>query len=259
MIVRKHDDAFIMIEQDNHAHVSGEIMKHWKDHLFKGNTFKSSVNVAIYKHDIGWAPFDKQPFWNDTDQAPYTFVTFPALPKIVLYTHGINKTEQHDRYAGLLCSEHYKRFLVNNTSEAAQNFIKQEEARQQRIIEATPDYQKELFDFHYGLVQLGDNISLYICLNEPGAAKEEEHHFFKNGIPLAKALDLPEKMHLSWEDESAISIDPFPFSKPITFQLKQKEIAKKDISRHGLLDVYKNTAYEELTLKLTAKNYSEYE
>src|SRR5690625_1947526 len=116
MIVREHEDLFIMIEQDNHAYVSGEIMKHWKKRLFKGKAFKSSVDNAIYKHDIGWAHFDKQPFWNDKDNAPYTFVTFPSLPKVVLYTHGINKAEQYDRYAGLLCSEHYKRFLVNNTS-----------------------------------------------------------------------------------------------------------------------------------------------
>ncbi|GAB3806116.1 DUF3891 family protein [Virgibacillus kimchii] len=253
MIVREHEDAFIMIEQDNHAHVSEEIMKHWKDSLYKGKMFKSSVDYAIYKHDIGWAPFDKQPFWNDKDQAPYTFVTFPPLPKIILYQHGIDKAEEHDSYAGLLCSEHYKRFLVNNTSEEAQAFIRQEEARQQKIIAATPDYQKELFDFHYALVQLGDNISLYICLNEPGSAKKDEHHFFKEGIPLAKALDLPEKMHLSWEDEYTINMDPFPFRKPITFQLKQKEIAKKDISEHGLMEVYKNTAYDELTMNLVAK------
>lgn len=258
MIVREREDSFVMIEQNNHAQVSGEIMKHWKEDLFKGKAFKSSVDAAIYLHDTGWAPFDKQPFWNDKEQAPYTFVTFPVLPKIVLYTHGINEAEQHDSYAGLLCSEHYKRFLVNNTSEEAQAFIRQEEARQQRIIEATPDYQKELFDFHYGLVQLGDNISLYICLNEPGVAKKEEHNFFKDGIPLAKALDLSEKMHLSWEDETTIRLDPFPFSKPITFQLKQKEIAKKDVSQHGLMDVYKNTSYEELTMTLKATNKSEY-
>jgi hypothetical protein len=258
MIVREHDDAFILIEQDNHAHVSGEIMKHWKDSLFKGKAFKSSVDYAIYKHDIGWAPFDKQPFWNDKDKAPYTFVTFPPLPKIILYKHGIDKAEQHDSYAGLLCSEHYKRFLANNTSDAAQGFIQQEEERQQKIIEAMPDYDKALFDFHYGLVQLGDNISLYICLNEPDIAKKDEHPFFKDGIPLAKALSLTEKMHLSWEDNTTIRIDPFPFKESITFQLKQKQIAKKDISQHGLVEAYNNTPYEELTIKVKAENESEY-
>ncbi|MFA1821092.1 DUF3891 family protein [Virgibacillus oceani] len=257
MIVREHDDSFIMIEQNNHAHVSGEIMKHWRASLFKGEMFKSSVDYAIYKHDIGWVPFDKQPFWNDKEKAPYTFVTFPPLPKIILYKNGIDKAEEHDNYAGLLCSEHYKRFLVNNTSDEAQAFVRQEEERQQRIIKTIPDYQKELFDFHYAMVQLGDNISLYICLNEPGVAKKDEHNFFKDGIPLAKSLDLPEKMHLSWENDTTINMDPFPFHKPITFHLKQKEIAKKDISQHGLIKVYKNTPYEELTMKLTANN--EYE
>mgnify|MGYP001207954628 CR=1 FL=1 len=253
MIVREHEDSFIMIEQDNHAYVSGEIMKHWKENLFKGKAFKSSVDYAIYKHDIGWAPFDKQPFWNDKNKAPHTFVTFPVLPKITLYTDGINKTEQHDRYAGLLCSEHYKRFLANNTSDEAQAFIRQEEERQQRIIDHTPNYKKELFDFHYGLVQLGDNISLYICLNEPGAAKKDEHPFFKDGIPLAAALNLSEKMYLSWENDAAIITDPFPFHNSVTFRLKQKQLAKKDISRYGLIEAYKNTPYEQLTLTLKAK------
>ena len=257
MIVREHDNSFIMIEQDNHAYVSGEIMKHWKASLFKGKNFKRSVDYAIYTHDIGWAPFDKQPFWNDKDKAPYTFVTFPPLPKITLYKNGIDKAEQHNSYAGLLCSEHYKRFLVNNTSEEAQDFIQQEELRQQKIIDSTPGFQKEWFDFHYALVQLGDNISLYICLNDPGTAKKDEHNFFKKGIPLAKALDLSEKMHLLWENDNTINIDPFPFDKPITFHLKQKEISKKDIAQYGLMEVYKNTPYDTLKMKLTSKYNNE--
>jgi hypothetical protein len=253
MIVRERDDSFIMIEQDLHARVSGEIMAHWKEELYLGGEFKSSVDYAIANHDLGWAPFDQQPFWNDEEKEPYNFVTFPILPKIVLYRDGINEVEKDDTYAALLCSEHYKRFLVNHTSEAAQTFIKQEEERQKRIMEETPNFKREYFNFHYGLVQLGDNISLFLCLNEPGATGEAQHRFLRDGIPLASALNLSEKMELSWKDDATVIVDPFPFGQSIPVHIKQKEVAKKDIASKGLIKAYEDTSFHEVSLILEGK------
>src|SRR5690625_5024251 len=98
MIVREHQDKFIMIEQDFHAYISGEMIANWKDSLFKGEHFKKSVEYAIYHHDLGWKMIDKQPFWDDEKEAPYSFISFPILPKLIFYKYGIDMVEDVDPY-----------------------------------------------------------------------------------------------------------------------------------------------------------------
>lgn len=240
MIVRERVDEFVMIEQDDHAKMSGDLIRQWKNDSFLGPERRKSVEYAVDQHDIGWKPFDQQPFWNDEEQAPYTFANFPTLPKIVLYTYGIDMVDKEDPYAALLCSEHYKRFLLNNTSEAAQNFVQQEEKRQQRLISSLDDFNKRLFNFHYAMVQLGDNLSLYLCLNEPGVKKEEEHPFFRDGIPIPEAVEdfNQGKMQLWWEEDRTVVVEEFPFDRPVTVRIRQKIVSKEAVREVGLISSY---------------------
>ena len=255
MIVRELEDHFIMIEQDDHAHVSGEIISNWQDRFFKKKEHQQSVIDAIYMHDFGWKAFDKQPFWNDEKCAPYTFIDFPTPAKTVLYTHGIDAVEQQDPYAALLCSEHYTRFLLQDDSNEAKAFIKQEHARQQQIITALPQFDQQLFNYHYGLLQLCDNLSLYLCLNEPNAKKDKTHPFFRNGIPVSLALNMfPRKsIQLDWKDENTITIHHFPFNIDLTVKLTQKRLEKETILKQGLAKTYKSTTSQDIEIQLTAK------
>lgn len=247
MIVREREHEFVMIEQHNHAQVSGDIMSNWKNSLFIGNELRKSVEYAIYHHDIGWRHFDTQPFWDDQANKPFTFSSFPTNPKIVLYTYGINEVEEIDSYAALLCSKHYTHFLKNNPAIESQQFVKNEEERQQRLWSEIPQLNKRLFNFHYGLVQLGDNLSLYLCLNEPGITKEKEHPFFKEGIPLNKAITSfqQSKMTLHWLNKKTVTVHEFPFED--TFQIKwnEKIVSKQTIREKGLLKAYTQAPIEE--------------
>ena len=230
--------------------VSGELMKNWKDSLFYGKEFRQSVQYAIRFHDYGWKIFDKQPFWNDQGHAPYTFSDYPLLPKIVIYTFGIHEVEKNDPYSALLCSRHYSRFLLHNPSEEAVAFIKQEKHRQKMIIESFGGLDYDLFNFHYGLLKLGDDLSLYICLNEPGVPKEKEHYFFQNGItlPMKPGDEKQMKMTLKWRDQNTISAYPFPFEERVTIKIKQKAISKKDILTNGLIKSYEKALYKKVEL-----------
>jgi Protein of unknown function (DUF3891) len=250
MIVREREDKFIMIEQDNHAIMSDELMKNWKESLFHGEELRQSVQYAIRYHDYGWKPFDKEPFWNDRSQAPYTFSDYPLSPKMVIYTFGIHEVEKNDPYAALLCSRHYSRFLLQDPSEEAVAFIKQEKHRQKRLIESFAGLNDDLFNFHYGLLKLGDDLSLYMCLNEPGVPKEKEHFFFRNGItlPMKPGDEKQAKMALAWRDQQTISAHPFPFKERITVKIKQKVINKKELLTNGLIKSYEKAPYEEVKL-----------
>ncbi|MGM8365710.1 DUF3891 family protein [Virgibacillus sp. W0181] len=243
MIVREHADHFIMIDQHHHAQLSGLLAVHWEERFFPGIQWKDSVLHAIRQHDCGWKAFDNQPFWNDRKNQPYTFVDFPDPAKAILYTHGIDTVEKKDRYAALLCSEHYRRFMQNVDSIEAQNFVLQEEKRQQRLIEQINSFNSHLFSLHAELLKICDNLSLYICLNEPGTTKEKEHAFFKDGFPLSPVFQMrgAERMNLHWQNENTITLAPFPFKEQIAIPLEYKILNKNTISKNGLKEAYTAT------------------
>ncbi|MYL47087.1 DUF3891 family protein [Virgibacillus halodenitrificans] len=255
MIVREHEREFTMIEQHHHADTSFQIMGNWREDLFKKNALRKSVEYAIAKHDCGWQPFDIEPFWNEKDQAPYTFMNFPEPAKIVLYKKGIDEVEASDPYAAALCSEHYSRFLVNNKDHASRKFIQHEKERRERIFSSISSFDQDAFDFHYALLQLGDNLSLYLCLNEPEPTAESIHPFFKKGVAVSEPLKsfLDGTIQPNWKRENHIHLDPFPFKKPFTVTLKQKTVKKTAISEQGLIDSYISTPYEELTYHFDEK------
>lgn len=252
MIVREHANEFVLTKQDDHAQVSGKIITNWRDDLFKTVKLRKSVEYAIYNHDVGWKPIDKQPFWNDQKQEPYTFIDFPTPPKAVFYKHGIDEVLQQDAYAGLLCSRHYMNFLLQETSDEAKAFVEQEKERQQQIIESLSDFDKNAFNFHYALLQHCDSLSLFMCLNEPGVAMKDGHPFFREGIPISSALHgfNENKMELTWKDHDTIAIHEFPFENPLSITLKQKVVTKEAISTMGLIPSYEEAPLQKIDLLL---------
>ncbi|WP_144463629.1 DUF3891 family protein [Siminovitchia fortis] len=247
MIVRERPDEFVMIEQHHHAEISGKLMCCLKEELLKGQA-RESVTFAVYQHDCGWKLADKQPIWNDSELAPYSFTNFPTPLKTLIYQHGIDEVAKEDAYAALLCSEHYTRFLLHDESEEAKAFVKKEKARQEQLIETLPRFDPALFGFHYGLLQLFDNLSLFICLNEPG---KNENPFFRNGIPLAPALGLNGKLNVRWINENTVQVEDFPLEKACTVTLKQKTVRKEDIIKKGLIKSCLEAPLEKFSITMT--------
>ncbi|MBY7142118.1 DUF3891 family protein [Virgibacillus sp. NKC19-3] len=253
MIVRERENEFVLIKQHDHAQISGEIVKNWRNDLWKDATCRcKSVEYAIYNHDLGWKPVDEQPFWNDQKQKPYSFIDFPTPLKTVFYKHGIDEVMKHDSYAGLLCSRHYMNFLLQETSREARAFVDQETERQQQIAASLSDIDKAVFDSHYALLQLCDSLSLYLCLNEPGVLMKDGHPFFRDGVPIPSALEEfhDTKMELTWKDQRTIAIHEFPLENPLPITLKQKIVTKEDISTKGFIPSYEAAPLQKIDLLL---------
>lgn len=247
MIVRERNDSFVMIEQHHHAEISANLMKRWNNSSLIKDPMYSSIMYAIANHDLGWMEFDKQPFWNDKKKAPYTFIDFPTPTKSVLYKYGIDEVEKRDAYAALLCSEHYSRFMEHSSSKEAKQFVMEEKQRRERIIVSLlPTFNENTFIKHYEYVKFADNLSLYICLNEPGTTLENEHPFFRSGIPVASSIlgDSQEGIRAYWENDGKVVVSPFLFLSPFHVTIRQKALSKQTILEHGLLDSYAHAPYE---------------
>lgn len=242
MIVRETEHAFFMTTQHEHAQLSGRISAFMQERLF-GESYRSEVHLAIQEHDRGWIRLDEVPIWNDRKHAPYSMIDYPLLPKLILYRVGLDETEQRSEYAALLCSMHYCSFHAIKTSSAedCMQFMNHERIRQERIREKLQHPDEKIIQQHLALLQLCDDLSLYVCMNVPGVDKANEHPWFKDGFE--QTID-EQSIDARWIDPERIRLTPHLFKEGFTTFLMLKEVPKEAIHKEGI-----HMAYQEAELK----------
>ncbi|MBM7646056.1 hypothetical protein JOD45_002281 [Scopulibacillus daqui] len=250
MIVRERDTEFVMIRQDDHARISGEFARSWREDYFSGKEKKKEVVTAVSEHDRGWIGPDSEPFIDDKTGKPFSFSNYPLNTKLIFYKHGIDETEAMNAYAGLLSSCHYMRFVEEENASEAKGFVHLEKQRQKRIVQQISPLNQNSFIFHYDLLRFCDSLSLYLCLNEPGASKKHEHPWFKNGIPVPETFKFArsETFDVRWIDRQTVSLTPYPFISHFTISLKYKCVQKEDMASQGLIETYKKAPWMELRI-----------
>ncbi|WP_027964417.1 DUF3891 family protein [Halalkalibacillus halophilus] len=248
MIVTDGGDHFKLIEQHEHAQISGVIADYWPKQLFKGIDLRDDVIYAAYNHDCGWKALDANPEWNGEKDAPYSFMTYPNEIKVKYYEAGIDEVQKESDYAALLCSMHYQSFFKNPTeNDMVFGFISREIKRQNDIkARLEGQIQSDIVEFHFKLLQFCDDLSLYFCLNHPGTAKSNEIGMFQDGFrQIFDGID--EKIIANWVSDQAIEIKPFPFELSFPVTVSMKEIDKSVIDQMGIHDAYYQTDYSKRT------------
>ncbi|SEN62908.1 Protein of unknown function [Mesobacillus persicus] len=243
MIIVEQQQSYLMVTQHDHAQVSGEFARNWKEEYFPGIERKQDVELAVFEHDCGWLNVDAQPKWNNEKNRPFSFVDYPIDSKISLYTKGISEVAEQNSYAGLLCSLHYASFLQGGSAPAGVVFWNKENKRQQQLyvelgIAGDPDKEKKLMD-HLEILKFCDNLSLYVCLNEPGVRKSHEHPFFRNGFPQSFPFANHMPIHAHWKDQETVKLSVSPFEEIVEVKLAYKEVKKDRIKRSGLVEAYR--------------------
>lgn len=248
---REHD--WVMIPQHYHGLLSGDISRHWNPAYIGGTERWNEVIFAIDQHDRAWIDLDETPFWNDKVKRPYSFIDFPLVPKLTFYKKGIDEVEQQSRYAGLLCSLHYHSFLVGAKEPAAIEFAKQEKSRQHRLMEQLnlfESHKEDLLKSHFLIVQFCDDLSLYLCMQEPGTPKADEFSWFKDGFSELFPFTDGQKIVAEWVDSKQVSLTPFPLVSPTVISVKIKEVKKANIQQWGIAKAYKDAEWKERTFTL---------
>ncbi|XEC94169.1 DUF3891 family protein [Paenibacillus tarimensis] len=243
MIVRETDQAFYMIKQHDHAHLSGQLASGLSTALLADDERQEEVLLAVYEHDRSHIRLDDTPVWNDRTKAPFSFSDYPLLPKLTHYKTGLDEIEAQSRYAGLLCSLHYASFFPDPNHPECIAFVQYEQERQERIIFDLQLTDWEAINKHFLLLQLCDDLSLYVCLNEPGAAKEREHPWYRDGIKGSELFNeqAGELLTARWLNEREIVLTPFPFKQSIQAVLKAKNVMKSLIYELGIEEAYRKT------------------
>jgi hypothetical protein len=248
---REHD--WVMIPQHHHGLLSGDIARHWNSAYINGTDHWSEVIFAIAQHDRAWIDLDETPFWNDRYKCPYSFIDFPLMPKLTFYKKGIDEVEVQSPYAGLLCSLHFRTFLNGAKEPAAIEFTRYEKARQDRLMEQLNLYEadkEDLLKIHFLMLQFCDDLSLYLCLQEPGTPKEEEFLWFKDGFRQIFPFTNGQNIIANWLDSKQVSLSPSPLAFPTEVSIQIKEVKKTNINRWGIAKAYKDAERKMRTITL---------
>lgn len=209
LIVRSREDHFVLIRQHDHAFLSGT----FASKLFpstKINSQKATL-YAIFNHDIGWVDLDKEVVWNEENGEPYTFINYPLAPKVAAYRKGISFVEATYPYAAYLCSKHYTSFFHNATDDLEIQFREGEQKRQERLFSRMSSVEKTNIEANVELLRFCDDLSLALCLNEPG---QNSYPWFRDGMGLNDVV-----YQWEWKDDSIISLVPNLFATSFTVEL----------------------------------------
>ncbi|WP_459503159.1 DUF3891 family protein [Bacillus sp. C1] len=250
MIIRTKSEELIVIRQHDHGFLAGEFAKCFKTNLFENKVYLKECIHAIYEHDRGWIDLDKTPIWNNEKQSPYTFMDCPSSLRFVFYTLGLNEIENSNPYGAILCSKHFISFPLNQEDKEMVSFYKQELNRQKRFLKTLTSEQHATFDKHYKLLKFCDELSLYVCMNEPGVKKEKEVDLFKRGFEGTEVFneDTNERLQAEWLDKETIRIIPFPFEDELKTYVKYKSIGKDIIEKVGIVEADKKAEFQKLEL-----------
>lgn len=246
MIIRETEEAFVMTTQYDHAHFSGEVAQGFREEWFLGEKYKQDCLLAIREHDRSWLRLDDTPIWNDRAAIPFSFVDYPVLPKLVMYELGLDEVEEMSAYAALLCSMHFASFFKSVQGvghEAEIDFYHRELARQARLKAMLNDPDEVLIARHFQLLQLCDDISLYVCMNKDGVSKEHEHPWFKQGF---NSLVDGQKFIGEWVSPHEVRISPpMLFEQTWMVKLRSKHVSKQRVQEVGINKAYVETEWIE--------------
>ncbi|TMW73354.1 DUF3891 family protein [Alteribacter natronophilus] len=257
MIVREEPEGLTFFEQDRHAHISGIFAGYWRDDLFINKERRDSVILAVTQHDRGWAELDRELVTGREKGIPLSFTDYPLKKKISAYRKGVDDLEQTDPYSAFLVSCHYASFFEGKGDPHGREFLHEEKERQFRLrkkLQLGPG-DRTACRFHFDLLQLCDNLSLYICMNRWGTAKEDEIPWFKDGFPQQLERLGDEKVTAEFLSPREVSVSPWPFCRnSFNIYIPYKYVEGKDVKDAGSWEAaYRNAEHAVYNLSFHKK------
>ena len=151
--------------------------------------------------------------------------------------------------------ELYEGYVENFKSEAGKQFYEREQLRQKHLINKLKIPHDRLLQYQLKILRFCDDLSLYVCMNKPGAAKEEEVDLFKKGFKDSEFFSKngETKIIASYREKgrNVIKFNSSPFEEPFEIKVHCKRISKQLINDIGLADAYEAEPVTFFLIQLT--------
>jgi len=230
MLVRDAGSEWHIVLQTEHGELAGKFAREWAP---RPEPFDSLLTVAR-RHDDGWFVWERGPGL-DPEGRPANFLDVPVRLHLAFYRAAIVAVTEEDPYAGLILSMHgagiYKRRyglqsdlkmrFVDEAADDAKSFIDdQEQSFPVRIGELGIDEAEAWRGYH--LLQVWDRLSLYACLADLDAGKDET-------IPAVPLNGSEVELHLTSARPGVVQVAPWPFATPsLELAFERRAVPKAD-------------------------------
>ncbi|MFB9330518.1 DUF3891 family protein [Paenibacillus aurantiacus] len=236
MIVYEKEETFILIAQQDHARISGDLMAAWQEELLGERV--SDVIQAAYEHDRSWTLLDMDPIWNDAAGRPYSFRDYPPNIRFLHYRLGIDELELVNPYAALLSSLLYTMLAEKADTPESRAFASRERGRQTSV-QAELGLNLEALHYHLGALVLCDELSLFLCMEPPGTPTRQ-YEWFAGGFAHPQPCGTGGKrIKAQWQGNHVVELSEGPFARPADTVITYKEVVKSEAKKQGILAAYK--------------------
>ena len=257
MIRRDVKEGWVLINQHDHAELSGEIMTFWGNKEFSRPEPYDEVLFAIRGHDNGWKEWDSSPRINPVNQYPMNFIEMTSSDQAYIWRRCFKRHSVEHPYASALIALHFGKLnekslnknLNNNMAKSLHSEIIDFVSNMLNINASDlnlSSFPKDV-QVNLGLVQIGDIISLALC-----------HGWSSNEIKYAPLNYDSSLSTLSLEssDGSNFTIRPYPFAEPLLrFQVRGRKLKQKKFSNDAeLRQMLNQTEYETLQFSIRKDN-----
>lgn len=259
MIVYEREHDFVLTTQHEHGLAAGELAAHWKAELLPEGTQRDELLLATKEHDRGWIELDAAPFWNDYSQSPYSFRDFPLRPRFVFYRKGVEEVCQKSPYAGLLCSKMYTDLFQKTLGASPQddenirNYLETEREYQLALemrLGGGEEMQRRV-ERDVGIMLFCDQLSLFLCMEEPGTPAAR-YEFFSKGLTCSFDACAGQVIQAEWLSGEKVGLSYFPFADDFIVTLPYKSVPKASIRKFGLLQAYGRAEWKERRVRITS-------
>ena len=253
MIRRDVKEGWVLINQHDHAELSGEIMRFWGNKEFSRPEPYDEVLFALRGHDNGWKEWDSSPRINPVNQYPMNFLEITSSDQADIWRRCFKRHSVEHPYASALIALHFGKLNEKSLNKNSNNMAK---SLHSEIIDFVSNMLKinasdlnlsslpKDVQVNLGLVQVGDIVSLALC---HGWSSNEIKY-----IPLNYDSSLI-TLKLKSNDGKNFTITPYPFAESsLRFQINGRKLNQKKFSNDAELRQMLNQAeYETLVLSIS--------
>jgi Protein of unknown function (DUF3891) len=164
VLVRPEGPGALLITQQDHAWVSGQIARAWGNEDFERPEPFDQVCLAAEQHDLGMASFDMQPDTNPETGLPRSFMEMELDSHIEIWRNAPRLMLIQDRYAALLVSLHGSALYERRAPVPAVTAYLEEQRSFQRQLAGSLGVSEEEIQRNQRLMWIFDSLSLAVLL-----------------------------------------------------------------------------------------------
>ena len=204
MILNAQDESLRLVTQNDHAHLSAEILSLWVSDGLPEHPRRRELLFAAREHDNGWRETDSAPFHDPSTGRPHDFITLDREERWRIWRRGPERYVEREPYAALLITRHALTLHGDHRGDPEWSEVFAAWRRLEEELMETTGTGEEQLAADYRWIDLADLISLALCA---GWTRSLERHGFRMEIR-----------------GSELAIDPFPLAGATTFRVPCREI-----------------------------------